>query len=171
MPSDSREKQIQQRGGGEGWDGRRGGEGHVQFTNCIWSAGEHIDRMLSPFKWRTSNLCHPAVSRQGRFWLWWRFFFFFCFILWESARWFGYKCLAITERWGVRSDEMKWHEWEAPCQGLPQCPGGWSPLSPTPLNVVQHLTWLSECMCVCVCVCVWVCVEAVNHGCSHTQAL
>ena len=86
------------------------------------------------------------------------FFFFFFFSLWESARWFGHKCSAITEQWGVRSDEMKWHEWEAPCQGLPQCSGGWSLLSPTPLNVVQHLhlaQWMCVCVCVCVCMCVW----------------
>ena len=159
MPSDSRKKQMEEKGGREG--GREGGRGTYSLP-IVFGQLENtclIDRMLSPFKWRTSNLCHPAVSRQGQFWLRWRFFFFFFFFsLWESARWFGHKCSAITEQWGVRSDEMKWHEWEAPCQGLPQCSGGWSLLSPTPLNVVQHLhlaQWMCVCVCVCVCMCVW----------------
>lgn len=85
-------------------------------------------------------------------------FFCFCFArVLDDLAISAWQCKGRTEEWW---NEMAWVG--APCQGLPQC-SGLIPLSPTPLNVVQHLQ-LARC----------VCVEVVNHGCwvgSHILAL
>lgn len=90
---------------------------------------------------------HPAWGHQGQFRydggsaaLYFVLFFYFSRVLDDMAV-STWQCKSRTEEWW---NEM--HEWKHHAKAC-RSARGWSLLSPTPLNVVQHLQ-LAQCLCV-----------------------
>lgn len=144
------------------WDGREGQiqREHALCTECIRSAedvavscGEHMSHSCTVKRLFIKVNYSPCVrtSSEGQSdgdstSLFLKFFFYFFLILLfhKSAWWYGWAL--GNSRVGLRSDEMKRHEWKHHAKAC-RSARGWSLLSPTPWNVVQPLQ-LARCLCV-----------------------